>query len=103
MVGMMILKTKKHVANAVAAGLAVAAIHMATPAAAFTTGVYDLFNHPDGLLTSTSPPIHYGLRLDAICNYGICGTTHDDDEKTFSVESSLNVSSAWLRSSVRNT
>lgn len=91
----MIAKTKKHVASAVAAGLAAAVLYAATPAAAFPTGMYDLFNHPDGELTDDSPPIHYGLRLDVIC-YWLCGSYASDDEKTFSVESSLNVTSVWL-------
>jgi hypothetical protein len=94
----MTFKTKGRLVRALAAGIAAAAaaVCIATPAAAFTTGMYDLFNHPDGELTANDPPVHYGLRLDAICNWGLCGSHHTADEKTFSVESSLNVASAWL-------
>lgn len=81
-----------------AAAVALGACQFASPAMAFSTGSYDLFNHPDAALTD-APNVVYGLRLDAICNIVNCGSQHTDDEKTFSVDKYENggyTSKLWL-------
>lgn len=52
-------------------------------------GIYKFLDHPDAALTTEGPPIvHYGLRLDDICNTmgGSLCTTGSSAERTFSVE-----------------
>ena len=89
-----------HTGKALAVGIAAVVLQFAAPAQAFNTGIYDLYNHPDGDLTSTSSPeVHYGLRLDSLCyfSYNVCGGTWTNDERTFSVEANdFTVSSVTL-------
>lgn len=64
---------KKRYAYGLAAGIAFSACQFAAPAMAFSTGSFDLFNHPDAALTD-APNVVYGLRLDAICDIVNCGS-----------------------------
>ncbi len=100
-----------YAAKGLAAGIAAAALQFSAPAHAFSTGSYDLFNHPDGQLTQASGAqnqVVYGLRSDAFCTtaFANCGTTVTNQERTFTVENAVNgygdvvyahnVSAVWL-------
>lgn len=83
------LAVKAGAAAILTAGLALSF----TPAQAdiVMPGLYQFLDHPDAALTDPGPPpVHYGLRLDDICNVIACaggtGGSGSAAERTFSVQ-----------------